>query len=175
MGISLMVTLFTNPFLYGRFPVFSRTDDHRFDHNPAALNRSETKIGVVDGTTAAKIIAKQFPQSTMTSMPENASFSQLFEDIAQKKTDATLQAASLGALYMKNNPGKIHEVPDFETVRILPHIFILRGGEYRLKNMLDAALLELGDTGTIEEIVQKYDPGKQSYLLPAPAYSKNNL
>jgi len=45
------VASFTVPFVYGRFPFFSRADDHRFDHDMNALNRPETKIGTVDVPT----------------------------------------------------------------------------------------------------------------------------
>lgn len=165
-------TTFSNPVYYSAIGIWVRQDENRFspDGGWASLNEPGIKLGAIDGSTGEKIAQTQFPHAKLLSYPESVGEGQLFLDVTTGKVDAFFEEPAKGFLYVKNNPGKIKNIAADKPVKVFPNVFLLPGGDYRMKEMIDTALAEVENSGFVERILRKYEPAPNAYYRAALPY-----
>lgn len=165
-------TTFSNPVYYSAIGIWVRQDEARFTPEAgwACLNDPNIKIAAIDGSTGEKIAQTQFPKAKLVTYPETAGEGQLYLDVSSAKVDAFFEEPAKGALYVKNNPGKVKNIAADHPVKVFANVFMLPGSEYRLKEMLDTALAEVENSGFVDRILQKYEPAPNVYYRIAPPY-----
>ena len=165
-------TTFSNPLYYSAIGIWARESEDRFSPAGgwASLNRPEVKIGAIDGSTAETIAITQFPDATLITYPELAAEGQLFLDVTSGKIDVFFEEPAKGLIYVKNNPGQIKNIASNHPVKVFPNVFMMPGGAYRMKEMIDTALAEVQNSGFVDRVLSKHEPAPRAYYRVAQPY-----
>lgn len=161
---------FTIPLYYDAVFAFAKTGDERFKGNLQQLDAPEFVISTMDGELGAAIAQKDFPRAKTLQLPQNADFTQIIQNVVDKKADVVFLAAAAGREYQAANPGRISIIQPDKPVRVFPDAIMLPKGQYELKQALDYALTEMINDGTIDHILDKYEKVSGSFLRLAPPY-----
>ncbi len=151
---------FLDAYIYDRFDIFVRQDDDRFDHNLSALNAEGVQFVALEGDIFAKIIRKFFPKGNLKQLSQLSSQTDPLLYVATGKADVVLSTPLISARYMKNNPNKVRLVKLDKPFIYANTALSIKGGQYKLKRMLDIATLEMQSNGQLDFILDKHDPEK---------------
>jgi len=159
---------FSTPLFYNALNVYVRANDHRFD-NLQAINSDKVTIATIDGYVNQEMAKSCFPKAHRLTHPDLCDGGQVFLDVATKKADVTLNDPSLAVLFLKNNPGTIRNISK-KPIAIESNTMMFKIGEPAFKSMLDTALTELINTGYVDKVLDKYEPGPGVYYRVALPY-----
>lgn len=163
--------LFSIPSNYGVTYAFSRTDDNRFNETLSLINDPAITIAVIDGEIAQSIASEIFSKAKTLALPQLADISMVLESVSTNKADIAFLQKTSAQNFINNNPGKIKLI-NAEPVRTYPAPpLVFHPDEIKLKLLFDAAIRTLHLNGTIENILRRYDPTLESYLLVAKPYT----
>jgi ABC-type amino acid transport substrate-binding protein len=146
---------YSRPFAFFPLVPFVRAGDTRFDAGIETLKQPGITAAVVDGDTNQIFRRAAYPDMKELTLPQLASVSDYLLAVASGKADITFGDYVGGVLFLQNNPGKLRALP--YHLRLVPQSFSFASGEDKLKNMMDAALLQLMADGTIGRILDKYE------------------
>lgn len=76
--------------------------------------------------------------------------------VFSKKADIVFVDQGLVHDFLKHNPGTLRQVKNVEPIRVYGEVLSVCQGEIFLKNMLDGAIMQLTNDGTIGDLVSKY-------------------
>ncbi len=175
------LTTLSRPVYYSGIGIYVRQGDKRFpddwttwatgsiaDRN-SLLNKPDLRISTIDGETGDLIARTQFPQAKRIPLPQNAEIPQLFLEVANNKADVLFAEPYFAYGYLKSNPGKIRNIAERTPIRVLGNCFMVKKNEWQLKQMIDVAVEDLQNSGSIEAVIEKYEkaPG-QFYRVALP-------
>jgi ABC-type amino acid transport substrate-binding protein len=164
---------FSVPVYYSAVYVFARANDKRFDADYTKLNNAAYTVSIKDGDVAGSIAAADFPQAKHISIGEMAHTSQMLEDVATKKADATFNELVGFYNYSKANPGKLKVVGlDKPPLRYFASTVMMGPNETQLKTMIDVAIGELIQSGFVDKLLQKYEGDRNLYMRVAKPYNQ---
>jgi ABC-type amino acid transport substrate-binding protein len=126
-------------------------------------------IASIDGATAEIIAQEDFPKVRRVSLPQLSDFGQLLLTVSTGKADITFTEPADAAIFMRNNPGAVERVGP--PVRVFPNCFIFRRGQMEFKCMIDTALSQLINSGTMDKILKKYEPAPNTLYRVAVPYA----
>lgn len=152
--------------------VYVRTDDHRFDDDIKPVNQPSVRISTMDGEGGSLIAAEDFPNSTLVSLPQTATYADMFNQVVQNKADLVIAAPAGAAAFLQNNPGTIHAISKF-PLRVFGCGISIKYGETDLRNMLNRAQRNLIDNGQIEKILAKGEVNPGDFWPPNKSYGEN--
>lgn len=166
------LALLSRPVYFSGVGVWVRSDEERFNpqNNWETINRPEIKIAAMDGSTPEKIARAQFPKATLVTYPDLTGEPQLFLDVVGGKVDVFFAEPSQGIGFLASNPGKVKNIASTHPIKIFPTCFMMKGGEYRLKSLIDTALEELEYSGYVDGVIRKYEPGPNAFYRVAQPY-----
>ena len=161
---------YTTPFKHLPILAVVRIDDHRFDGKDLSkLNDASVKIGVKDGHVFEFIANEQFPKAQKVYANDISDDTEFLLMLQTKKIDIAFTGQITADLYAKTNPGKVRTLPI--PARYCDGAFMVPLGDFKLKAMVDDALLELNTSGQLETLVRKYTPVDARYMrLPAEPF-----
>lgn len=168
---------FSHPLFYSPVYFVSRADDMRFNKNLSILNNSSYKIAVLDGEMTSIIVRQSYPRASVSSIPQISDYSLLLKEVETKKADVTIVEAATFAEYNKNNPGKLKILNQSNPIAY-PVTLGLPQNDMALKSMVDTAVDEMINDGTVERILRKYEKYPGVFLRvarpfqPSPASKK---
>ncbi|HEY1096050.1 MAG TPA: transporter substrate-binding domain-containing protein [Alphaproteobacteria bacterium] len=147
---------------------YGRADDTRFlENDPDALvkiNNPSVRLVDVDGTNGVEIHKNRYPQAHLISMPGTMTGSEIIQQVALKKADITQQNPALVEDFMKLNPGVLKRITA-KPLMVYPNSpFILPIGEWDAKSWIDQAVISMKNIGTIDTMMQKFDPDHKFFL-----------
>lgn len=154
---------FTVPFMYTPVGIFVRADDTRFDADIGAINNPEIRILSLDGDTANEIATQDFPRAKKIFLPQNSDISMQLESVASQKADVAFTYMANFFKYDQTNPGKLKSLVTDRPIRAFGNTIMVPPGEDKLKSMLNTALNELMNSGTVDAIIDKYEPYPGAY------------
>ncbi len=163
------VGYFTTAAFYNGIYAYVRTDDYRFDTSLAAINDSSVRISTMDGELGDVIAASDYPNAQKVSLPQSSPFDQIPLQVIAHKADVAFLQSDTVAGFLRANPGTLRRVSD-KPLRLYGNTYAVRLGDGELQNMLNVALQEAINNGTVDAIVAKYQSSVNSYLLPATPY-----
>ena len=145
----------TRPVYYDRMLAYARFDDKRFDGNIDNINTPTTQIAVTDGDASATFARQRFPQAKILSLPQTAVVADMMLSLTTKKADIIFLDPVRIAVFEKENKNKIRPVANVEPVNVIGTSFGVKGREFQLRDMIDVALRELVNNGTIARLLAK--------------------
>ena len=161
---------FSRPIFFNVLGVYVRSDDHRFDHNLAAINDAAVKIAVIDGGMAEKIADSDFPKAQKFSIPELSDYSSLLLNVTTGKADLTISATHEAHNFLQTHPGTLRKADADLPIRVLPNTIFFHKGEFQLASMVNSALDEIEYKGQLEKIIAKYEPFPGAFYRVTPAF-----
>ncbi|MDD5587071.1 MAG: transporter substrate-binding domain-containing protein [Alphaproteobacteria bacterium] len=164
--------LFSQPMDFGVINTVARSDDSRFDESLEPINDPNVKVAEIDGELGQVIQQETFPKASTYLLPTLSDVSMIVEAVATGKADVAFLPVLNVRKYMEQNPGKV-KILKKNPSRVFPApLLAVPHGEHDLKYVVDATLRGLQESRFVDRILQKYDPTRESYLLPAKAYEQ---
>lgn len=161
---------FSVPIFYSAITTWCRPSDHRFDKDLSAINTSKVTIATIDGAMEDIIAKTDFPDAKRESLPELSPFVQNFLNIVHNKADVTFAEPMVVNEFLKTNPNALRQVAPDRPVRVFGNSLAVKAGETRLKEFLDVALQELVNDGTVQKVLEKYEPNRNTFYPLAKPY-----
>ncbi len=157
---------FSIPAFYSVILPWGRAGESRFG-NTSAVNKADIRIAVIDGAMEDIIARTDFPAAQRISLPTNAPFVQNFENIVANKADITFAEPGSAGKFIENNPGKLKQLSD-KPLRIFGNSLVSPRGDNELKQLLDAGMNELVQSGQIDQILALYKTGNAFMPVARP-------
>ncbi len=169
------LTALSKPIFYSGIGIWVRSDDNRFKEGNswASVNVPEARLGVMDGSTGEVIASTQFPNSKHVTYTDLTGEPQLFLELIANKVDVVFAEPVQGLDFLKNNPGKIKNIAANSPIRIFANVYLMPKDEFQFKGMIDVALEGLQNSGFVDQILKKYEPGPNVYYRVARPYRTN--
>ena len=105
------------------------------------------------------IIARtQFPKASRSSLPQQADVSQLMLEVGTRKADVTFAEPYFGYAYLKSNPDTVKNIAAERPICIFGNTVMFRRGQLEFRTMVDIALTELINSGTVDRLLELYEP-----------------
>jgi ABC-type amino acid transport substrate-binding protein len=155
--------LFYSPML-----VAVRADETRLKHN-GDLNDPKYKIAVLEGEAGSIAARQQFSKAGIDAIPQMSDYTQVYEDVKTKKADATLIEAATFAEYNAANLG-ILKLLESKPVNVFPVVFGLPADDAVFKAMINGALSEAINDGTVDRLLTKYEDHPNMFYRLAKPY-----
>jgi len=164
---------FTDPLFYSPVGVYVRKGDTRFLNNLSLINSADVKIATIDGEMAAVIARADFPSAERVELPQLSEISTMLLNVKEGKADVTFVELYFAEQFLKNNPGSIENIASNRPLRVFPNTVMLRSDQAALKAMLNTALRELVNLGTVDRLLTKYEPAPGTFYRIERAYRQS--
>jgi polar amino acid transport system substrate-binding protein len=161
---------FTVPLFFEAAGVYVRPGDSRFLGHLERINEPAVRIATIDGEFSDIIARSDFPRAQVIALPQMADPSQLCLEVANGRADVTFLSTRIAAQYIRKNPGKIENIAVQKPIRVTPVCMMVKRDQYEFKTMINAALLETLNNGTVDSLIRKYDPNSDAYYHVAVPY-----
>jgi len=150
---------YSMPLFYSAVNAYVRPDDKRFDRGLAAAMRDPTvRIATVDGDVTETIAKSQFPGVQTVSLPQGADIAQLMLSVTTKKADVDFEEAASAQYFLEHNPNSIKNVTPLKPIAICGNVIVFKRGEPEFERMLDHCIEEQLNLGTIDRLIEQYQP-----------------
>ena len=159
------------PILYSPLYAYVREDDHRFNNNLEAINNEKVTIAVVDSSPGAFVAETAFPKAKPYALPIDNADSDRVLAVATGKADVVLVDEATAGSYNEHNAAhKIRRVSSSTPVRMFPETFYVAMNEWALREFLNAGIADLQNNGTLDRILDKYEPDPTAIARVASPY-----
>ena len=74
-------------------------------------------------------------------------------------------------LFLDKNPGTLTDIDPDNPVRVFPNAYAFKLGEVKFQEMLNGALDEMIDDGTMEKLIRKYEHHPDEFYRVAKPYA----
>ena len=115
----------------------------------ADWNKPGIKITALQGSTAATLVTKTFPNATLVSFPDQSA---AFLEVASGRANGTVVEANLSGQYMKSNPRQLANVPLASPIAVGFGSWAVQLGNLAFRDYLNGFLcanIASGDLGSI--------------------------
>jgi len=160
---------FTNALYYIPIGVYVRPGDNRFS-NLNAINSSDITIATIDGEMSSLIAQTDFSQAKVISLAQDTPVSQVLLNVSTKKADVTFAQPAIAEEFLANNPGAVENIAKENPVRYFPNTMGVPKDEEGFKSMINTALEELLNNGTMDRLIAQYEKYDGSYYPVAKPY-----
>ncbi len=161
---------FTIPLNYGVVGVYVRSDDNRFA-NLKSINSDSVTIVTIDGEISSFIAKETFPQAKVVSLPQDTQISSVLLSIITRKADVAFVEPAVGEEFLAKNPNTIKNIAKENPIRSYGNTWVVSKNEDGFKQMLNVAIEELRNNGTIDQLIEKYSKYPGSFYPVAKPYN----
>lgn len=170
MGVSIWpspsrynaMTFSVRPQFYAGVYAVSRADDNRFNTDLSKANNPDVTVVGMEGDYSSDMAKELLPKANKINLASSASQAEYLMQVVTKKADILFVDRGGVNEFSKNNPDQIKIIEELGPARVFGEHMAVKRGEYQLRDMIDVALLQLINDGTIEHLVNKY---KEEYQL----------
>ncbi len=159
---------FSLPAFYSGLGIYVRSDDHRFDGNPAKLNAPNYRIATIDGEMSQVVQQSDFAKTSVLSLPDTSDQTMLAESVATRKADATMLETAVANLYLQQNPGKLRSLTKTQPIRIYENTWGFDHRDQRIKAVMDTAVKEMLYSGFVDKVLADYQQLDNFYRVRSP-------
>ncbi len=157
--------LFSTPLYFTPVQAFVRADDRRFDNNLAAINQPNIKISTNDGDVSEEIAVRDFPNAQRLAKVQLAGEGQLMLNVIQNKADITFSHISFVDGFNRNNDNALRRVELPAPLRVFPVVLGIAPNNIDMKNLMDAGIVYLSASGSLDKILDQYFADKPGWIL----------
>ena len=163
------VGLFSRPLFFNPIKAWGRPGETRYKRIED-MNAAGVKISTQDGAMEDLIAQADFGKATQVSIPQLSPWSDVLMNITTSKADVTFAAPDAVHAFLENNPGTLAELFPDQPLRVFPTCFAFGPGSFGLRDMVDSALAEILNDGTVDRILRKYSKTEGSFYRVARPY-----
>lgn len=161
------MTFASRPEFYSAIYAIVRADDKRFDGDLSKANDPSIKTAGIEGDFSLDIVKEKLPKAQAISLAGSISVAEFIMHLASKKADIIFFDKGTLTDYSKTHPNEIKVVEGIPPARIFGEHLAVKLGEYRLRDMLDMAILQLVNDGVFESIVKRYATEYKTDIYPS--------
>lgn len=160
------------PIYYTGIGVWVRANEKRITPTNSweSINAPSIRIAAMDGSTPDVIAKTQFPKARLVSYPDLTGEQNLFLDLTHNKADVFFAEPAVALQFLRSNPNSIRNVAPDNPIRVFANIWMMKKGEFQLRQMLDVALQDIQNNGTLEGIIKPYEPEPGAFFRVAKPY-----
>ena len=167
--------ILSTPIMYVPLYAYVRAGDTRFDDKIELMNDPAVSFATMDGTTLETVAKTAFPKAKYVPTAINADQTQPILDVAIGKADALVYDNFNLSNFNRNNPDKqLRRVNTTQPVHTYSEAFAFGMGEWELRDMVNTALNELQNNGTIDRILAKYEPEYGKIMRASDPFAPRN-
>src|SRR5262245_17354412 len=155
---------FSDPVYFSPVRAYVKSGNKTFDSSLNAINAKDVKIATIDGEMTSIIAAADYPLAKAEAHPQSTDIAQMLLEVATGKAAVTFVETAVANGFLEKNPGMVEAVQGVMPVRVFPNVFMVAKGEGKLLSMLNIALEEASNTGTVDQILSKYDKPAGTFL-----------
>jgi len=163
------LTTLSKPLYYSGIGIYVRKNESRFS-DWRQINSPSVRIATIDGETGDLIARTQFSNAKRLSSPQDTNLSLKFLDITGNKADVFFTEPYFAYKFLESNRGTIKNIASDNPIRTLGNCYMFKKGEPEFKQMLDVALEDLLNSGYVDQLLDKYEPAKNTYYRVAQPY-----
>lgn len=161
---------FTIPLNYSAVGVYTRSGDNRFA-DLTRINNSNITIATIDGEMSSFIAKATFPNAKVISLPQDSQVSQLLLNVRTGKADVTFVETAIAEEFLAQNPGSVQNIVPNNPVRSFGNTMLVPKSQDGFKSMINSALEELFNSGTVDVLIDKYEKYPGSFYRAAKPYA----
>ena len=154
---------------YNPIQAWGRADENRYTQ-VADMNAPGVRVSTQDGAMEDLIARSDFGKAKLVSIPQLSPWTDVLMNIITSKADVTFAAPDAVNAFMVNNQGKRKELFPDEPLRVFPTCFAFGSEAFGLRDMVDSALVEMQNDGTVDRILKKYEKFRGSFYRVARPY-----
>lgn len=165
---------YSQPLYYLPIGAYVNTDDRAFT-GIEQLNNHEVTIATIDNELSSIIASRDFSQARQLILPDISHPFELLHKVTTGQADVTFTDLYNARDYMAAGHGKIKNIAQ-DPLRLIEVVYSFNRGETALKGMFDAAISELINTGKVDELIDKYEQYKDTFVrVQKPIKEKNSI
>ncbi len=144
------------PVFYSKIRLYGmETDSSRFKDD-GIINTNSTRIAVIDGAMSQNLAEENFPNASLVRLTPSVSSAEYYLNVTTKKADLFIGDDDEVAAQKMANPALESVIP-YKTITALPHVFAFPMDDMRLVYMMNTAIQQLQNDGTLKIIGQNYN------------------
>jgi polar amino acid transport system substrate-binding protein len=148
---------FSTPVYYSPIGTYVRPGQTKVT-SLSGINLPSVKIAAVDWEGGQQIAKTLFSNANLISFPVGTDVSQMLLEVALGKEDVTFAEPIFAYEYIKNNPGKLLNIAETTPVQKWANSFMMKKGNTELQAIINQGINELVADGTLDKILNKYEP-----------------
>ncbi len=171
------ITTMSVPVYYSGIGVWVRNDESRFeksvdrvDWDFSKINNANIRIGIIDGETGDLIARTAFPNAQRVSSIQSTDISEKFLELKTGKSDVTFAEPFFGFEFLRTNPGTVKNIAAAKPIQVLGNCYMFKKNEFQMKQMLDATIEGLLNSGFIDRVLSKYEKDPGTFYRVADPY-----
>jgi len=161
---------FTIPLNYSAVGVYTRSGDNRFA-DLTRINNGNITIATIDGEMSSFIAKATFPNAKVISLPQDSQVSQLLLNVRTGKADVTFVETAIAEEFLAQNPGSVQNIVPNNPVRSFGNTMLVPKNQDGFKSMINSALEELFNSGTVDVLIDKYEKYPGSFYRATKPYA----
>lgn len=165
---------FSKPLFYIDNTIFSRSGDSRFAGKKGFkdLNNPDLTFVGIEGDSTSIYAKLLFPKAKIKELPQLTDPSQLFLELSAKKADLIIVESAIAARATKNNVGQFQQINFIESLPKYSVTLAVAKDSYELRDAINQGIDYMHLNGTIDKILDKHDPKRETLIRIPAAYTK---
>jgi len=148
---------FSTPYSYFGIAVgLVRSDDNRFQ-TFSDLDRPGITIILAEGWTSSEYARAKLKRPTLKSVPVTGDATSQLDEVLTGRADVALNDVPTVLQYVRAHSGRVKSLWLADPPSSVAGAFVLRQGDERLRDFLNASIQVLQADGTIDQIDQKWN------------------
>jgi ABC-type amino acid transport substrate-binding protein len=160
------MTFVDKPEFYSAIYAIVHADDTRFDGDLSKANNKDIKAAGIEGDFSYDIIKEKLPNAQALSLAGSISVAEFIMHLTTKKADILFFDKGTLTDFSKTNPNQIKVVENVPAARIFGEHLAVKLGEYKMRDILNMATLQLVNDGVFDEIVARYAKEYNTEIYP---------
>lgn len=167
---------FSNALFYSGVSAYVRPNDPKFKGaNYSAVNSPAVRIATIDGELGETIAQTDFPRAQRLGSPQMSEITTVLLNVKEHKADVAFVERYFAEQFLSKNPGSVRNLVPNHPIRIFPNTVLLPRNELDLKAFVNTALEEQVNLGTLDRLIDKYEPAPGTfYRIRAPYATAEN-
>lgn len=157
---------YTRPLFYTPVYAYARADDTRFTGKTQEIDNPGTRIVVQESDVTAALAGRYFPQAKNMALPSSAQTSELLLSVTTGKADVVFSDPVNIEMFNAAQDKKLKKIPLPQPIVIYGNAYAVSIHEPELKEMMDAAVIYLLDTGTVDGIFADFLKDHPGAIIP---------
>ena len=162
---------FSRALFFSGVSAYVRPNDSRFLNKPyAVINSPGVRIATIDGELAESIARADFPKAQRVGQPQLSEIATMLLNVKENKADVAFVESYFAYEFLQKNPGSVKNMMPGHPIRVFPNTIILRREQLEFKAFLDTALTEQLNLGSIDRLIDQYEPERGIFFRVRKEY-----
>ncbi len=165
------VAAFSEPMFYAGLSPMVRANDERFTTDDLErFNQPDITFLAQDGNALASLTKAAFPNAKLRVMPAMMDGPTMMQEVITGKADVILLDKNGMISYNQNSPVKLKLIAPDKPIKVQPFTLAVRRDEMILRDFISNAIQALNNDGSIERLLQKWEPEPYTFLRAPKPY-----